>query len=80
MEIDDIPANEIHEGELSAPREALVPSTPIDFSILQGQVDQMALKMREMRAPQTHILERQTAMETMMREYFSCFPPPDAEP
>jgi hypothetical protein len=58
IEIDDIPADEIHKGEPSAPREAPIPSTPIDFSVLHGQMDRMALEMREMRATQAEILDR----------------------
>jgi hypothetical protein len=80
MEIHDAPADEIHEGKPSAPKEVLVPSTPTDFLVLQGQMDQMDLEMREMRATQIEILARQTAMETMMRECFSRFPPPNAAP
>jgi len=58
MDIDDAPAAKMHEGEPSAPREAPIPSTPIDFSVLHGQMDRMALEMREMRATQAEILDR----------------------
>lgn len=80
MQIDDAPAIEIHEDDPSTPREAPAPPILTYFSILQGHMDRMALEMREMRTTQNEILARQTAMGTMMREYFSRFPPPDAVP
>jgi len=81
MDIDDVLAAEMHEGEPSAPREALVPPIPTDFSALQGQMNRMALEMREMRTTQIEILDRQTTMETMMREILGLLPPPsDAAP
>jgi hypothetical protein len=48
MDIDDAPAAKMHDGEPSAPRETPIPPIPIDFSILQAQMDRIASEMREM--------------------------------
>jgi hypothetical protein len=76
--VDEAPVDEAPETGPSAPRQTSVPSTPTDFSLLQGQLDIIAREMRETRA---EILARQSAMEDMMREILGRLPPPpDAAP
>jgi len=75
MEVDDIPAEEMDVGEPSTPREEPVLSAPTNFSVLQGQPDRMAIKMKEMRETQAAILGRQSNMEDMLREILGCLPP-----
>jgi hypothetical protein len=79
MEIDDgAPVDEAPETEPSAPRQTSVPSTPTDFSLLQSQLDVLAVEMRDTR---TEILARQSAMEDMLRQILGRLPPPpDAAP
>jgi hypothetical protein len=75
MEVDDIPAEEMDVGEPSTPREEPVLSAPTNFSVLQGQPDRMAIKMKEMMETQAAILGRQSNMEDMLREILGCLPP-----
>jgi len=78
MEIDDVPAAKMHEGEPSTPRQASVSSTPTDFVLLQGQLDNLA---REVRDTRTEILAWKKAMEDLLREILGRLPPPlDAAP
>jgi hypothetical protein len=78
MEVDDARADETHEGEQSSPRQASVPSSVTDFSLLQSQLDTLATEMRE---TPTEILAQQSAMEDMLRQTLGRLPPPpDAAP
>jgi hypothetical protein len=76
MEVDDIQEEEMDVGEPSAPQEEPLPSTPTDFSVLQGQLDRMAIEMKEITETQAAILGRQSNMEDMLREILGHLPPP----
>jgi hypothetical protein len=80
MEVEDVRADEMREGEQSALRHASVQSTPTYFSLLQGQLDILAREMRdtrtEMRETRAEILARQSAMEDMLRDILGRLPPP----
>jgi len=82
-EVDDTPTEEMDVGEQAAPREETVMFVTTNFASLQGQMDRMAIELREMRAQQKIMVDTQTAMMnaqtetmTMMRELLGRHPPP----